>query len=183
MTTAASVEIEPLSSTDFEAVAGWLATPAINRWLTPEWRERPANAVVLAIAVRNRRNRFFLVRYNGEPCGLVALSDIDRVDRTAMVWYALGQPQLSGKGITSEALRQLIRVGFDELELRSLHAWAMAQNQASIRILRKTGFREAGRLRQSACLDGEQTDRIYFDLISTEWRTSAGNGSAELAAP
>lgn len=172
MTTLDAVAIEPLTAADFESVARWLATPALNRWLIAEWREREANPTLLAIATRNRRNRFFLVRYQGEACGLVALSDLDAAEKTAMIWYLLGDPRLAGKGITSIAVRELVTLAFRELGLRSLHAWAMQQNEASLRLLRKTGFREAGRLRQSACLDGAPTDRIYFDLIATEWPVS-----------
>jgi RimJ/RimL family protein N-acetyltransferase len=36
-------------------------------------------------------------------------------------------------------------------------------------VLAKAGFREAGRLRQSASLEGRQTDRIYFDLIADDF--------------
>lgn len=163
-----AVAIEPLAPADFERVAGWLATPALNRWLTSEWREREASATVVAIATRNRRNRLFLVRCGGEPCGLVALSDIDASDKTAMVWYLLGHARFAGRGVTTQAVQALVALAFGELGLRSLHAWAMTPNAASLRVLRKAGFREAGRLRHTACLDGEQTDRLYFDLLPTD---------------
>lgn len=169
MTAVDSIAIEPLTAPSFEVVAAWLATPALNRWLTADWREREATSTVLAIATRQRRNRFFLVRHHAEPCGLVALSDLDPIDKTAMVWYLLGDRRFEGRGITTAAVNQLVSLSFNELGLRSLYAWAMEPNEASIRVLKKTGFREAGRLRQSACLDQTQTDRIYFDLVATEW--------------
>jgi RimJ/RimL family protein N-acetyltransferase len=177
MTSADTIAIEPLAAADFEAAARWLATPALNRWLTADWRGHPASTATIAIATRNRRNRFFLVRCNAEPCGLVALGDLDEADKTAMVWYLLGESALSGKGVTTEAVRELVDLAFGKLGLRSLYAWAMAQNEASQRVLRKNGFREAGRLRHSANLDGEQTDRIYFDLIASEW---SGRGQQTL---
>jgi RimJ/RimL family protein N-acetyltransferase len=163
------ITIEPLGADDFGIVARWLATPSINRWLTADWREKPANPTIVAIAVRNRRNRFFLVRFSGEPCGVVALSDVDATDKTGMVWYLLGESRLSGQGITSHAVADLIRISFRELGLRALYAWAMEENAASRRVLAKAGFREAGRLRQSASLEGRQTDRIYFDLIADDF--------------
>lgn len=169
MTVVDTVAIEPLAPAHFEMAARWLAMPALNRWLTADWRERPATATTLAIATRNRRNRFFLVRHHNEPCGLVALSDFDEAEKTAMVWYLLGESRLGGKGVTTEAVRALVALAFGQLGLRSLHAWAMAQNEASQRVLAKAGFREAGRLRDSACLDGQQTDRLYFDLVASEW--------------
>lgn len=173
MKTLPAIGIAPLAAAEFETAARWLATPAINRWLTSEWRDRDVNATALAIAARNRRNRFFLVRCGGEPCGLVALSDFDAADKTANLWYLLGEPRFAGTGVTSAAVRDLVTLAFRDFGLHALHAWAMQQNAASLRVLRKTGFREAGRLRHSACLDGHPTDRILFDLLASEWPVDA----------
>jgi hypothetical protein len=77
------ITIEELTPANFELVAGWLSRPETNRWLTAEWRGRAAASVVVAMAVRNRKNRLFLVHCSGQACGLTALADIDTADRTA----------------------------------------------------------------------------------------------------
>jgi RimJ/RimL family protein N-acetyltransferase len=164
--------IEELVPEHFELVASWLSKGEINRWLTAEWRSRVVTTTVIAMAVRNRRNRLFLVRCDSRPCGLAALADFDVGDRTAMVWYALGDEAVSGRGITSDAVAQLARLCFDRLRLASVYAWIMEGNAASKRVLQKAGFREAGRIRHAASLDGRQVDRIYFDLIAGELRQS-----------
>jgi RimJ/RimL family protein N-acetyltransferase len=160
--------LEPLLPDQFELVARWLSKPAINRWLTPDWRNKEASSSMLAIASRNRRNRLFLVRYNQEPCGLAALADIETADRTAMVWYLLGEETLAGRGITSAAVRQLARIAFEELELASIYAWTMDDNVASQRVLGHAGFQIAGCLRNSVRSEERQLNRIYFDLIPGE---------------
>jgi RimJ/RimL family protein N-acetyltransferase len=162
--------IEELIPDHFELVAQWLSKTENNRWLTSEWRERKVNATLIAIAARNRKNRFFLVRYDSQPCGLIALADIDTADKTAMIWYVLGDKNLSGRGITSDAVRQLVRLAFDQMGLVSMYAWAMEDNAGSKRVLQKAGLREAGRIRYAASSGGLQVDRIYFDLIASEVR-------------
>lgn len=157
--------IEPLLPEQFDQVAGWLSRPEINKWLSGEWRDRPATSSILAITVRNRRNQLYLVRSESVSCGLVGLAEIDLADRIAMVWYLLGDERLKGRGIISEAVRQLARLAFEDLSLSSLHAWIMEDNIASRRVLEKSGFRECGRFRNAACLSGRQVDRIYFDLL------------------
>src|SRR5688572_13505980 len=133
------VTIEPLPAAEFESAARWLATPQINQWLTGEWRSTAVNASLIAVAVRNRRNRFFLMRHEGNAAGLVALSNIEELDRTAMIWYALGRQDLGGKGIATAAVKQLARVAFDEMRFASVHAWVMEGNVASQRVLEKAG--------------------------------------------
>ena len=161
------VTIEPLAAADFDATARWLAQPDVNEWLTAEWRSKELSSGFVAIAVRNRRNRLFLIRYRDDAAGLVALSDIDPVDRTAMVWYLLGKPELGGKGVTTEAVKQVVRLAFEDMNLASVYAWVMEGNVASRRVLEKAGFREAGRIRQASSFRGKQVDRIYFDVIPT----------------
>jgi RimJ/RimL family protein N-acetyltransferase len=156
--------IEPLTAEHFTTVARWLSAPEINAWLTGEWRGRAVDPTLIGVAVRNRRNRFFLVRNDGQPCGLVALADWDAVDRIAMVWYALGEAPLGGRGLITDALGQLARLAFTDLSIEALHAWIMEDNQRSRRVLEKTGFREAGRLRNATHHEGRQLSRVYFDL-------------------
>ncbi len=149
-------------------VARWLSRPDVNQWLSSEWRGRVIEPALIAIAVRNKRNRFFLVRTNGAACGFVALADLDIVDRIAMVWYALGDPSSGGAGVTTAAVGLLARIAFESLDLEALHAWVIEGNEPSRRVLLKNGFRESGRLRNAAVRDGARVDRIYFDLTRDE---------------
>ena len=158
------IAIEPLTPEHFATVAGWLSNPEINQWLTGEWRDRVIDPTVIGIAVRNKRNRFFLVRSDGVPSGLVALADWDAVDGIAMIWYILGDPASGGRGVITQGIRELVRTAFDTLGIDALHAWIMEDNQRSRKVLEKNGFRETGRLRQATVRDGRRLDRIYFDL-------------------
>lgn len=162
------ISIEPLAPDHFPIVARWMSVPAINVWLTSEWRGRAVEPSILAIACRNKRNRMYLVKSAGTPVGVVGLADMDLDDKTAMVWYLLGESGLSGKGVTSEAVRQICAAGFGEMGLRSIYAWIMEPNIGSRRVLERAGFREAGRLRRAANHGGDVVDRIYFDRIAGE---------------
>jgi RimJ/RimL family protein N-acetyltransferase len=162
------VTIEKLEAQHFERVAQWLSRPNVNRWLTSEWRDRTVRAQFIAVVVRNPRNQLFLVRCDEEPCGIVGAAELDITDRTAMAWYALGEQKFAGQGVTSEAVRQLLRHAFQDLNLHCVYAWAMADNVASQRVLLKAGFRQAGRIRNAASVQGAQVDRLYYDILPAE---------------
>ncbi len=157
--------IEPLTPDHFATVAQWLSAPEVNQWLTSEWRGRTIDPTVIAVAVRNKRNRLFLVRSDGAACGLVALADVDPIDKVAMIWYALGDPATGGRGVITQAVQLLVKVAFDELGIEALHAWIIEDNDRSKRVLEKNAFRQAGRLRQASVHNERRLDRIYFDLI------------------
>lgn len=164
-----SITLEELSPAFFEQVCRWLSDPSINRWLGGDWRGKSVTPTTMGIAVRNKRNRFFLIRNQNQVCGLGAFSDIDPVDQIAMVWYLIGEPTCLNKGIATHALSALVNRGFDDLGFQSIYAWVAQENIASSRVLEKAGFQEAGRLRKTACVDGRRMDRIYYDLIPNEF--------------
>ena len=160
--------IRELTPHHFHLVAEWLSNPEINCWLTGDWRDKAATSTRVAMLVRNKRNRVFLVHFNDQPCGLAALADIDDADKTAMVWYFLGDSTLSGRGITATAVKQLAAISFRQMGLSSLYAWVVEDNQASKRVLIKAGFREVGRIRRATLSRGRRVDRVYFDLVAEE---------------
>lgn len=162
------IRIDDLTRDDFETVAAWLSDGEINRWLVSEWRGREFGSPMIAVMLRNPRNRIYLISCDDQPCGLVGFSDIDAGDRTANLWYLIGDRSFGGRGVTTEAVRLAIEKGFGELDLASITAWIMADNQASRRVLEKNGMREAGTLRQATNSDGKQVDRIYFDLVPSD---------------
>lgn len=170
-------DIEPVEPSHFGAIAQWLARPEINQWLTEDWRDRPVTTALVASAIRNRRNMLFAVRHEGRLCGLTALADIQRVDMTAMAWYALGERDAGGRGVMTMAVRRMVDHCFGQLGLKSVYAWAMAENTPSIRLLERAGFRRAGTIRAAANCMSRQMDRVYFDVVANEWAAMAAHTS------
>lgn len=164
------VTIEELTPDHFALVAQWLSRPETNRWLTADWRGREISPSVIAIAVRHKRNRFFLVRSNGEASGMVALSEIEMEDKIAMVWYFLGREELAGQGTIAQAVSLLSHHCFEQMGMVVLYAWAMEDNLPSRKVLEKCHFRFCGCIRDAANSSGRRVGRLYFDLTPNDLR-------------
>ena len=78
-----------------------------------------------------------------------------------------------GRGYASEGLAETLRVGFVDLRLRRIEAWVKGFNPASVRVLRKAGFRIEGRARSSLVHRGRPYDRILLGLLREEYRARA----------
>ncbi len=92
-------------------------------------------------------------------CGLKYLPDLEVVD----VGYRF-LPEYWGCGLATEACRASLAFGFETLGLRSIFAFVLPGNGASIRVLEKVGMRADGDL----LFDGERVLRY----VSTSSETS-----------
>jgi RimJ/RimL family protein N-acetyltransferase len=155
---------------DLRLVHGWLADPDNAKWLDFGNIESPSPAFVAAL-VRKRPDVYWLFTSDegSQPVGLVALTQVNLRFGTGMPWMVLGNKRYARARLTTRALDALIRYGFDELGLTSLHAWAAAENAGCIKIAETLGFRAAGRQRQCHVVEGRRLDRLLYDLLRSEY--------------
>ena len=166
------MELRPLEPDDLETVAGWLAEEENYRWLDFGGGQQVLSAV--SLAMMRQRDMHCLRVFNSDdddhPAGIVVLSNVSSGFGSATLWYVLGDKAQSGRGLTSRAVAKILSVGFDELGLESVNAWAIESNTPSIRVLEKNGFTLIGRQRRCHKVAGELVDRLLFDLLVTEHR-------------
>jgi ribosomal-protein-alanine N-acetyltransferase len=162
----AGVTIEPLDEDHFALAAKWLSDPDINRWLYAEWRGRAVDERLVAIVAANKRNRLFMVRTGGDAVGLVALGEINELDRSASLWYVLGEKVSASRGLTTQAVGLVVGFAFESLKLHSIHASVVDTNVGSRRVLEKNEFARCGCIRQGFLLDGAFRDRLIFDRVN-----------------
>lgn len=82
--------------------------------------------------------------------------------------YAL-IPEYWNKGYVSEALKEVLRFGFEVLELIRIDAEIRPGNIPSEQVLQKYGFTHEGLLRQWVLWNGEYQDMNMYALLQREW--------------
>jgi RimJ/RimL family protein N-acetyltransferase len=80
-------------------------------------------------------------------------------------------PEHGGHGYASEAVRELIRICFEELGLRRVTANCFADNEASWRLMERVGMRrEIHTVRDSLHRSGSWLNGFGYALLADEWR-------------
>lgn len=107
------------------------------------------------------------------PCigsvGLIADPQRRNVD-CLMLGYALAK-QAWGRGYMTEASREVIRYGFEELGLSLITCTRYAFNDRSARVIEKCGFAREGVLHDAeATPDGILQDAVLYRLSAEAWR-------------
>lgn len=98
--------------------------------------------------------------------GAITLSNIRRgVADTGTLGYWIGQ-RFAGKGYGTAAVQALARHAFDALGLHRLEAACVPANDASRRVLEKSGFELEGRARAYLKINGVWADHLLFGRIT-----------------
>jgi ribosomal-protein-alanine N-acetyltransferase len=87
----------------------------------------------------------------------------------AMVWFQLRR-DLWGQGYTTEALRGVLRFGFETLKLHRCYGDCDPRNVGSARVMEKAGMRREAHLRENWWLKGEWCDSYIYAALEHEWR-------------
>ena len=94
--------------------------------------------------------------------GSVTLSNVRRgVAQAATIGYWIGTPA-AGRGAMTEALCLLAPFAFRALQLHRLEAGCVPANQASVRVLEKSGFTQEGLARRYLRINGTWQDHLLF---------------------
>lgn len=107
----------------------------------------------------------------GELVGDVVLMWHSREHRGGEIGYVLN-PEFSGHGYATEAVRRLLGLAFDDLGLHRVIARVDARNDASARLARRLGMRQEAYLVRNEWFKDEWTDELDFALLEEEWVTS-----------
>lgn len=94
----------------------------------------------------------------------------DKRHRRAEIGYDLA-PDCWGRGMMAEALREMIRYGFDRMQLNRIDALVYTENTRSIRLLERLSFQREGLLRDYYCTRGKYFDHVIYSLLKNHGKS------------
>jgi len=112
---------------------------------------------------------FFLFEIDSDNIvGGLTLSNVRRgVAQTCALGYWIGAPY-AGKGHMTAAVTAIIPHVFKTLQLHRLEAACLPFNEASVRLLNRSGFNEEGYARRYLRINGKWQDHLLFGLIADD---------------
>lgn len=166
------VILESVDSHHLEQFREWRNNPDLRRYFR-EYREisdemqkrwfdkvtNDQNQVNFSIKDKKSKN---LIGH----CGLYYINWRSRIGEFGIY---IGNQKYRGGGYGSDALRQLCRYGFNELNLNKI--WCeVYSNNASLDMYRHIGFVDEGVLRQNYYSEGKYWDSYILSMLENEYR-------------
>ena len=110
----------------------------------------------------------FAIRKTFEPqmIGFVVFKNIQPVHRSADIGLRIGMEADRGKGYGTRALELAMNYAWNHLNLRRLTLTVFAHNARAIASYHNVGFKEEGRFKDGAFIDGEWIDVIPMAALN-----------------
>ena len=83
----------------------------------------------------------------------------------AEIGYLL-HPDYQQKGIMDEALKAVIKYGFETMQLHSIEANVNPANAASMKLLEKNGFVKEAYFKENYFYNGQFLDSVIYSLLN-----------------
>lgn len=172
------IYLAPLDKDNIPVVLRWLADPEINRYMLSghepisiEDEEKWYDEMMASPT-----DHVFQVHVSEDDryIGNVGLHHMDPKHRHAELGIMIGSQADQGQGYGRDAIATVLRFAFGELGLHRVYLSCDPDNARGVAAYRAAGFKQVGRNREVAFINGEFRDHLVFDLLEEEYRTELG---------
>ncbi len=177
--------LRPLDLADVDALWPYVSDPELPRFMTWEAhksRDETTAFVTLMMGERAKGAGYVWTMREGDAVlGLVGLHGVTRqhlawrMDKAELGYWIGGARR--NRGLTTEASREVMRYGFEELALHKVTVGCVADNAPSKRVIERLGFRFVGVQRDHLFRFGRWWDHLSYELVVDEWRAQQRAGA------
>lgn len=163
--------IRPLKEEDLPCRVEWMNNPAVYSSMHYPVPVTLDKTGVWFSNVKENPKRCDMV-FEDDDGNLVAMGGLTSIEGEAKKGelYIFVNPDRQKEGIGSKATRLLCQYGFEDLNLHKIYLFTNASNTGARKLYEKIGFRLEGRHRSEFINKGKFEDRMYYGLLSNEFR-------------
>lgn len=172
------IELRRHERADYDLYGEWYGEREI--WRLTSWTSEPLSGPAVRRLFEDRElsstEDSFAIHAtdSAAPIGIISLMNISEANASADLSIIVADADYRGRGFGSDAIRTMLRYGFEELALHRVGLSVFEFNEPAIAAYEKLGFREEGRLREVLERDGSRHDAILMSILEREWSNTAG---------
>lgn len=121
--------------------------------------------------IQNNEGINWAISLKGETqfIGLIGLFRIEFENYRSEIGYMI-LPEFHGKGIATEAIKEVLRYGFEVMQLHSVEAIIDPGNFASESILLKNNFVKEAHLKENEYFEGKFWDSVIYSILKRNFK-------------
>lgn len=160
--------LRPFSADHLGLIAKWVAQDEIRNSMLVAF---PAEEDELRAHMESPDRTYHMILRNGEPSGLIGAEEIDRNSQRVEMRKFIGEKDMRGRGLGTEATFLWLHHAFDVLEFNKVYIHTQYANARNIRVNRSLGFELEGVLSEERLLGGCFVDVIRMGLLRRTWNS------------
>jgi RimJ/RimL family protein N-acetyltransferase len=169
------LSLRRVTMTDEGAMWAYRQLEVVSRW--GSWQ--PVDQADWHAILANRLRDILVIELDGRVVGDLMVRVEDAWSQREVAEHAKGKqaelawalsPDFGGQGYATEAVREALRLCFEDLQVRRVVADAFAANEPSLRLAERVGMRrELYAVRDSLHRDLGWVDGVGYALLAEEW--------------
>jgi RimJ/RimL family protein N-acetyltransferase len=136
----------------------------LKEWMEKDLEKEDENSFAFSIRLKDA----------DKIIGFVALFNLNWNHGDSLVAIAIGERDYWGKGYGTDAMNEMLRYAFTELNLRRISLIVFAYNPRAQRSYEKCGFVREGIIRGAMLRDGSRWDWHIMGVLREEWQRLQG---------
>ena len=158
-------KLRPWAETDLDSLVKYANNFSIAKNMADVFPHpyTPAQGIAfIQMTAKSNPPNILAIEVEGEAAGGIGIhpqADIYR--KNAEMGYWLAEPYW-GKGIVSEAVKKMVRYGFEHWDINHIYARPFGHNIPSQKVLEKAGFTLEARLEKTFYKNGEYLDELIY---------------------
>ena len=159
---------------DAEDMFAYAQHEAVTRYLTwtPHLNIKQTREYLTYVGQRYRTGDFYdwalVSKADGHMIGTCGFTSFDFPSDSAEIGYVLN-PDYQGKGLATEAVREVLKFGFETLSLHRIEAKFMKENTRSQKLMERVGMQLEGFAREAMKIKGEYRTIGRCSILHREW--------------
>jgi len=180
---------------DWSAVWEWARDPEVRRFMDPPTEDKAKAQEEIREWVAREGSRkddadrrvyvFAIILKDGDrvigDCQLY-LENTPYQPKHGRTHYCISRPHWN-QGLATEAVRAVLRFGFEELGLHRIQCGVIAEHGASIRVQEKLGMRQEAYFLQDTHVKEHWYDSFSYAMLESEWKENTTTASTSTNEP
>ena len=160
-----------VDNNDYKEVLALRSNPEtmkyIPRPLLKNEEEAFAHIAMIENKIINKEGINWAITIKDDPrlIGIIGHYRIQLENYRAEIGYMI-LPEFNGQGIVTEAVKEVVKYGFDIMKLHSIEAVIDPDNIASAKVLEKNGFVKEAHFKENEFHEGHFYDSVIYSILN-----------------
>lgn len=138
----------------------------INKEVDQKWYDN-------YMANRDKNIRCSIVNENDHIIGLISLTNIDRINQSAIFHIMIGNSDNREKGVGYFATNEMLKHAFFDMNFNRIELTVLESNKRAINLYDKIGFKREGIKRDAVYKNGVYANMILMAILKKDYNNKA----------